>query len=66
MLEYIDGKEKIKLIGFHSLKEDVVKEVIRKIQEVRPDVVDVEIHFITPAVGAHIGAGVIGIGAIIL
>lgn len=66
LLEYIEGKEKIKLIGFHSLKEDVVKEVIKKIQEVRPDVVDVEIHFITPAVGAHIGAGVIGIGAIIL
>lgn len=66
LLEYIKDKENIKLLGFHSLKEDVVKEVVRKIQEARPDVTDVEIHFITPAVGAHIGAGVIGIGAIIL
>lgn len=66
LLEYIDGKENIKLVGFHSLKEDVVKEVIKKIQEARPDILDTEIHFITPAVGAHIGAGVIGIGAIVL
>ena len=66
LLEYIKDKENINLLGFHSLKEDVVKEVVRKIQEARPDVTDVEIHFITPAVGAHIGAGVIGIGAIIL
>ena len=66
LLEYVDGKKNIKLLGFHSLKEDVVKEVVKKIQEARPDIVDVEIHFITPAVGAHIGAGVIGIGAIVL
>lgn len=66
LLEYIKDKENIKLVGFHSLKEGVVKEVVRKIQEARPDVTDVEIHFITPAVGAHIGAGVIGIGAIVL
>ena len=66
LLEYVDGKKNIKLLGFHSLKEEIVNEVVRKIQEVRPDIVDVEIHFITPAVGAHIGAGVIGIGAIVL
>ena len=48
LLEYIKDKENIKLLGFHSLKEDVVKEVVRKIQEARPDVTDVEIHFITP------------------
>ena len=66
LLEYLDGKSNIKLLGFHSLKEDVVKETIKKIQDARPDIKDVEIHFITPAVGAHIGAGVIGIGAIIL
>lgn len=66
ILEFVDGKTNIKLLGFHSLKEEVVREVIKKIQESRPDIVDVEIHFITPAVGAHIGAGVIGIGAIVL
>ena len=66
LLEYVEGKENIKLLGFHSLKEEVLKEVIGKIQEARPDIKDVEIHFITPAVGAHIGVGVIGIGAIAL
>lgn len=66
ILEYVKGKINIKLLGFHSLKEEVVRAVIKKIQEIRPDIVDTEIHFITPAVGAHIGAGVIGIGAIVL
>lgn len=66
LLEYIKGKEKVKLLGFHSLKEEVLEEVIKKIKEAQPDITDIEIHFITPAVGAHIGAGVIGIGAIIL
>lgn len=66
MLEFIQDKTNVKLIGFHSLKEEVIKEVIKKVKEVRPDIADVEIHYITPAVGAHIGAGVIGIGAFIL
>ncbi len=66
ILEFLQDKKNIKLVGFHSLKEDVVKEVIKKIQEARPDITDVEIHFITPAVGAHIGAGVIGIGTFVL
>ncbi len=66
ILNYLEGKKNIKLFGFHSLKEEIVKEIISKIQESRPDVKDVEIHFITPAVGAHIGAGVIGIGAFVL
>lgn len=66
ILEFVQNKKNIKLIGFHSLKEEVVKEVIKKVLEARPDIVDVEIHYITPAVGAHIGAGVIGVGAFIL
>ncbi|MBQ8292664.1 MAG: DegV family protein [Bacilli bacterium] len=66
LLEFMEGKQNIKLIGFHSLKEETVKAVVKKIQEARPDITDVEIHFITPAVGAHIGAGVIGFGVMVL
>ncbi len=66
MLEFLEGKQKIKLLGFHSLKEDVVKEIIQRIKDAHPEIDEVEIHFITPAVGAHIGAGVIGVGAFIL
>lgn len=65
-LEHIENKENVLLFGFHSLKEDVVKEVIEKIKEARPDIKNIDIHYITPAVGAHIGAGVIGVGSFIL
>jgi fatty acid-binding protein DegV len=37
-----------------------------RIMAQRPDLPDIEIHFITPAVGAHIGAGVLGVTAFIL
>lgn len=65
-LEHIENKEKVVLFGFHSLKEDAIKAVIEKIKEARPDIKNIDIHFITPAVGAHIGAGVIGVGSFIL
>jgi hypothetical protein len=47
-------------------KEETIKEVLDKIKEARPDIESVEVHYITPAVGAHIGAGVIGVGSFIL
>lgn len=65
-LEHIENKEKVVLFGLHSLKEDAIKAVIEKIKEARPDIKNIDIHFITPAVGAHIGAGVIGVGSFIL
>lgn len=65
-LEHIENKEKVVLFGLHSLKEDAIKAVIEKIKEARPDIKNIDIHYITPAVGAHIGAGVIGVGSFIL
>ena len=48
------------------MREDIVKKMLERINEVRPDIQGIEIHYITPAVGAHIGAGVVGIGAFLL
>lgn len=65
-LEQIKDQKNVMIFGFHSLKEDTIKEVLAKIKEARPDIDNIEVHYITPAVGAHIGAGVIGVGSFIL
>lgn len=66
LMEFIEGHQKVKILAFHSLREDVITQVANRLKELRPDIDEIEIHFITPAVGAHIGAGVIGLGAFIL
>ena len=66
LLEFIHDNKNVKVFALHSLREDVIDEAIKKIKQIRPDVDDIEIHFITPAVGAHIGSGVVGFGAFIL
>ncbi len=66
LIEYIAGHNNVVVFGFHSLQEELINEVCGKIKEKRPDIKNIEVHFITPAVGAHIGAGVIGVGAFLL
>lgn len=66
MFEFLKDKTNVKVFLFHSLREDIVKKMLERINEVRPDIQGIEIHYITPAVGAHIGAGVVGIGAFLL
>lgn len=66
MLEYIKGHNNVQLFVFHSIKLETVEYVIEKIKEARTDITDIPIHYITPAVGAHIGCGVIGIAAFLL
>lgn len=63
LLEYIQDAKNVKVLLFHSVCEETVNDIKIKIQERRPDIQDIEIHYITPAVGAHIGAGVVGMGA---
>jgi DegV family protein with EDD domain len=66
ILDYIKDQSNVKVAVYHSLREDGAKDIISMIQSARPDLKEIEIHFITPAVGAHIGAGVLGISAFIL
>lgn len=63
VLEFIEGHQDIEIFCIHSLKLDTVEEIIKKIKEARPDITKIDIHYITPAVGAHIGSGVVGVGA---
>ena len=61
--EYIGDHEKITLFGFHSNRIDSLTELLNGVTEKRPDLAGAPIHYITPAVGAHIGCGVIAIAA---
>jgi DegV family protein with EDD domain len=70
VVEMIDEKLKdvkeAQVLVFHSLLEDKAKELqeyyTKKFSFKNP----VEIHTITPAVGAHIGSGILGVGCFIL
>lgn len=66
VLKYIEKCKKPQLFAFHSLNEETLKIVIEKIRLARKDIKDIPIHYITPAVGAHIGCGIIGIAAFLL
>ncbi len=63
ILNYIDGHEKVQMLAFHSLNLEALQQLIDAIKEKRPDIKDIPIHYITPAVGAHIGSGIIGVAA---
>lgn len=63
VLDYIKDAENVKVMLFHTLALEVVEELKQSVQEARPDIKDIEIHYVTPAVGAHIGCGVAGIAA---
>jgi len=66
ILKYIEKAKNVFLFVLHSIRLETVEYVIKKIKEMRPDISDVPIHYITPAVGAHIGSGVVGVAAFIL
>lgn len=69
-LELIDqelkGVKEAKLLVFHSQLEEKANEVKKYFQEKYTFKEKVEIHMVTPAVGAHIGSGIIGFGYFIL
>ena len=66
VLEHIKNKENVKVMLFHTLALEAAEEIKQLVLENRPDIKDIEIHYITPAVGAHIGCGVAGIAAYVL
>lgn len=55
-----------KILVFHSQLEEKAKELKEFFEEKFKFKTSVEIHMITPAVGAHIGSGIIGFGYFIL
>jgi DegV family protein with EDD domain len=64
--EKLKDVKEAQVLVFHSLLEDKAKELqeyyTKKFSFKNP----VEIHTITPAVGAHIGSGILGVGCFIL
>lgn len=66
ILEEIKEAKKIKLFIFHTVREKDAKELAKYMNEKISIEKDIEVHMITPAVGAHIGCGVLGMGYYIL
>jgi DegV family protein with EDD domain len=58
--------KKIMIIVEHTLRENEGKEMVKYLKETCKNAVAVELHMVTPAVGAHIGCGVLGFGYFIL
>lgn len=66
VLGEIAGKKSVKLFVLHTVREADAKALASQLKEQALNAKDIEIHIVTPAVGAHIGCGVLGIGYFIL
>lgn len=62
----INEARNVKMFVLHTCREDDAKALACAMKESCPNVSDLEIHIVTPAVGAHIGRGILGIGYFIL
>ena len=65
-IQELVGVKEAKILVLHSLLDEKAKELKKLFEEKFDFTNKVEIHMITPAVGAHIGSGVIGFGYFIL
>lgn len=64
--EELAGAKKVKMFAFHTCREEECKLLLEKIKNSNPLFSDIEMHMVTPAVGAHIGPGILGFGYFIL
>ena len=58
--------KKVKLFVFHTCREEDCKKLMEYLKKSDPKFNDVEMHMVTPAVGAHIGPGILAFGYYIL
>lgn len=65
-LDEISGTKKVKVLVLHTVRENDAKAIVEYIKEKANNVIDIELHMVTPAVGAHIGCGILGFGYFIL
>lgn len=56
----------VKVMVFHTTREDDAKEIVKKFKKSIKNTKDIELHMVTPAVGAHIGCGILGFGYYVL
>lgn len=66
ILEETKDAKKVLLFVFHTCREDDAKVLKQYFEEHMTNAVDIQIHMVTPAVGAHIGCGILGLGYYIL
>lgn len=66
VLEEIGKAKKAKMFIFHTCREEDAKLLMEKIKNQNPKFDNINVHMITPAVGAHIGPGILGLGYFIL
>ncbi|MFA5542355.1 MAG: DegV family protein [Bacilli bacterium] len=66
ILDEIKDAKKLKICVFHTVREDDAKAIAKHLEETVTIDKEIEVHMITPAVGAHVGLGVLGIGYFIL
>lgn len=67
ILEFTKDVKDVKFLLFHSIKEDTIEYMKDELIKRHPYALNnIEVHYITPAVGAHIGSGVVAVGAYIL
>ncbi|MDD3999587.1 MAG: DegV family protein [Bacilli bacterium] len=65
-MDEIKDAKKVHIIVAHAHEEEKGKELVRYFRQNCPNAVNIELHVVTPAVGAHIGYGVLGFGYYIL
>lgn len=62
----VESAKEVKIFVFHTLREEEAKEIVKLLQERCKNALPIELHMVTPAVGAHIGYGILGFGYFIL
>ncbi len=65
-MDEIKDAKKVKIFVFHTAREQDAKELVKRLQAECKNAETIELHMVTPAVGAHIGCGIIGFGYFIL
>lgn len=64
--EEIGNAKKVQIFVFHTLREAEAIEIKKHLQEKIENALPIEVHMVTPAVGAHIGCGILGFGYFVL
>lgn len=62
ILDEIKDAKELKVFVFHTVREEDAKALAKELEEKITIKKTIEVHMITPAVGAHIGCGILGIG----
>lgn len=61
-LDEIGRHKNLKVLVFHTQREDDANQIIEHLKAQLGENTDIELHTVTPAVGAHIGCGILGFG----